>query len=254
VISDARRELIRTENRPTSELSPAAVAALLPDLPRWVEVRSLLLSGRGTVLSLTASDPPAFVARDPDDGQVMVIGYPGHDLIQSAAAGAREIWTVPESAQWTATALPGWKREPATIHVLGAPERLRLVPPGTVRLLGAHELGTIPELPTAFRGELLAQARRGTRIVAALAGDRPVAFCYASSVTERWWDVSIDTLEPFRRQGYAAQCVAAGIDRMAQAGKQPVWGAMHSNLPSARLAARLGFRPVDTLVLFSPPG
>jgi N-sulfoglucosamine sulfohydrolase len=47
---------------------------------------------------------------------------------------------------------------------------------------------------------------------------------------------------------------AASIDQMAQAGKQPVWGALEANLPSARLAARLGFRPVDTLVLFSPPG
>jgi GNAT superfamily N-acetyltransferase len=239
---------------PTSEISFASVAALLPDLPRWVEVRSLSLSGRGSLLGLSASDPPTFVARDADSGQVTVVGCPAHDLIQAAAASGREIWTVPENAEWTAAALPGWKRESASIHVLGAPEQVLAVPQGTVRPLGAHELATIPELPTALREELLAQARGGIRIMATLVANRTVAFCYAGSVTEHWWDVSIDTLEPYRRQGYAAQCVAASIDQMAQAGKQPVWGALESNVASARLAARLGFRPVDTLFLFSPPG
>jgi RimJ/RimL family protein N-acetyltransferase len=238
----------------TSEISPASVAELLPDLPRWVEVRSLFLSGRGSVLGLSAGGPPAFVARDADSGQVTVVGCPVHDLIQAAAGRAREIWTVPENAEWTAAALPSWKREAATIHVLSAPEQVRAVPPGTVRPLGAHELATIPEIPAALRNELLAQARAGTRIMATVVVDRPVAFCYAGSVTERWWDVSIDTLEPYRRQGYAAQCVAASIDQMAPAGKHPVWGALESNVASARLAARLGFRPVDTLFLFSPPG
>jgi hypothetical protein len=39
----------------------------------------------------------------------------------------------------------------------------------------------------------------------------------------------------------------------AAQGRRPVWGALDSNLPSLRLAARLGFRPVDRLVVFNPP-
>jgi len=35
-------------------------------------------------------------------------------------------------------------------------------------------------------------------------------------------------------------------------GKQPVWGAMQSNAASLRLAAKLGFAPVDELVVFEP--
>ena len=186
-----------------------------------------------------------------------MVGCPARDLIQAAAVRAREIWAVPENAEWTAAALPGWKREAATIHVLSAhvlsaPEQLRAVPPGMVRPLSAHELASTPDVPTALRDELLMQARAGRQIMATLTAGRPVAFCCPSSVTESWWDVSIDTLEPFRRQGYAAQAVAASIDQMAQAGKQPVWGALESNLPSLRLAERLGFRPVDTLFLFAP--
>lgn len=39
-----------------------SLAGLLPDLPRWVEVRSLLLSGRGSILGVSDQNPPAFVA------------------------------------------------------------------------------------------------------------------------------------------------------------------------------------------------
>jgi RimJ/RimL family protein N-acetyltransferase len=39
---------------------------------------------------------------------------------------------------------------------------------------------------------------------------------------------------------------------MALLDKRPVWGAVESNRASLGLAAKLGFRPVDTLFLFSP--
>jgi hypothetical protein len=34
---------------------------------------------------------------------------------------------------------------------------------------------------------------------------------------------------------------------------RPVWGAEETNLPSLRLAARLGFVPVDELLVFRAP-
>ena len=83
--------------------------------------------------------------------------------------------------------------------------------------------------------------------------ERPAAFCYAGAVTESLWDVSIDTLEPYRRQGYATRCAAFVIEQMRAAGKEPVWGSLFSNVASAQLAARLGFVPVDTIVVFARP-
>jgi len=68
------------------------------------------------------------------------------------------------------------------------------------------------------------------------------------------WDVSVDTLEPFRRQGYAGLCVAYVIDQMNRERRRPVWGAVESNEASLRLASKLGFRPVDRIIVFERPG
>ena len=38
---------------------------------------------------------------------------------------------------------------------------------------------------------------------------------------------------------------------MRREGREPVWGALASNTPSLRLAAKLGFVPVDEIVVFS---
>jgi hypothetical protein len=43
------------------------------------------------------------------------------------------------------------------------------------------------------------------------------------------------------------------IEHMSRHGKEPVWGALESNVPSRKLAASLGFEPVAELVLFEPP-
>lgn len=232
-----------------SEIPPQSLAGLLPDLPRWVEVRSMLLSGRASTLGVSPTGPPSFVALEPDGSLAVVVGHPPGDVILAAASRSRELLVTPESVDWIASVLPGWRHEAATLHVLGSEARLPAVAAATVRELRREELVTIPD--PELRGELLAESEEGTRITAAFAGESPVAFCYAGSVTERWWDISIDTLERYRRKGYAAQCVAFCIRRMARLGQQPVWAAVTSNVASSGLAAKLDFRPVDTLFIFS---
>jgi hypothetical protein len=209
----------------------------------------MLLRGQGFAVGVTAGPPAAFVALEPD-GLGVVVGRPPQDVIRMAAARVREVLTAPKDADWVASALPRWSREPATIHTLASDARLPTVPAGIVREVHARELEAVPD--RSLRDELLSEAAEGTRIVAAYAGETPVAFCYAGSVTEQWWDISIDTLAPYRRMGYAALCAAFRIREMALEGKRPVWGAVESNVASRGLAARLGFRGVDTLFGFSP--
>jgi GNAT superfamily N-acetyltransferase len=84
-----------------------------------------------------------------------------------------------------------------------------------------------------------------------LASELPVAFCYPVFETETLWDVSVDTLEAWRRRGLARACVEFLIDHMRRHGKEPVWGALVSNTASLALAASLGFGPVDRLAVFS---
>ena len=236
-----------------SVLAPEAVARLLPDEPRWVEVRGMLLTGMGRPVGEVVTSPVTFVALHAGDDQAAVVGRPAHELIQNGAASATELLAVPENADWVTAALPGWQLESATIHTLSNLDLIHTVRTGVVREVAIPELTGLPVQYAALRDDLLVEARSGTPVFAAFAGEEPAAFCYAGSVTDRWWDISIDTLEPFRRQGYASQCVAHVIRRMEAQGKLPVWGALESNSASARLATKLGFSPVDKVVVFSLP-
>jgi GNAT superfamily N-acetyltransferase len=224
---------------------------LIGDEPRWVEIRSLMLSGRAHV-EVASTSPPALIVVREDIAQGGVIGRPPLHSIRTMAASADEILVEPEHVEWVAAALPEWEFESATLHVLGGDPRLLLVPRGRVRAVSRTELASWPGIPEDLRQELLA-VDDDTPVFAAFKGELPAAFCYPGAVTESLWDLSIDTLEPFRRQGYAAQCAAYVIGQMRAAGKEPVWGALASNIASARLAAKLGFVPVDAIFVFSRP-
>ena len=224
--------------------------ALLPDEPRWVEVRSMLMSGRAEVLELTSTHPPVAVVLDATSKQGAIVGSPPLAIIQRLDAQADELLVEPDRVDWVARALPNWRHEMATLYILGGNPRL---PYGSGRAVTAGEIAAWPEIPGELREELLFEAGLGTTIYATFARDKPAAFCYPGSITETLWDVSIDTLEPYRRQGYAAQCVAYTAERMWLAGKQPVWGATASNRASAALARKLGFVPVDSIAVFTRP-
>ena len=227
----------------------------IPDIPRWVEARSMLISGKARVLGVEAAVTPTGLPNgvivQADARLAAVIGQPGASFLREAAGIADEILAVPENAAWITQALPGWLSESATLHVLADASRLPDVPDGAVRLLAPGELDTISDMTADLHEELASALREGTPIAAALLDARPVAFSYPGAITETWWDVSIDTLEPYRRQGHAARCATDMIRRMAQAGKRPIWCSAVANPPSALLAARLGFVAVDSMVIFS---
>jgi GNAT superfamily N-acetyltransferase len=213
----------------------------------------MLLSGRGHVLGSDKGPPPTGVLLQPDTRLAVVVGELRETLIRRAGGVAKEILAAPDHAEWVTAALPDWTAESATLHVL--PEFRCLPEPetGRVRLLDSSELSSIPDLPGPLLDELAVEAAAGSPIAAAFVDSRAVAFCYAGAVTETLWDVSIETLKPYRRRGFAAQCAAYLIRRLAEDGKRPVWGAAESNEPSARLAAKLGFKPVGSLTVFARP-
>ena len=229
------------------------VLAALPDTPRWVEARGMLLSGRGHVLGADPVSSHTGALLQPDTRLAVVVGRPGETLIRQAAAVADEILAAPEHTEWVAAALRDWTAETATLHVLVDFTCLPAPEAGRVRLLDPTEISAIPDLPDPLRDELTVESRAGSPLGAAFVDEHPVAFCYAGAVTETFWDLSIETLENYRRRGFAGQCAAYLIRRLAEEGKRPVWGAAESNGPSARLAAKLGFKPVDSVVVFTRP-
>jgi GNAT superfamily N-acetyltransferase len=236
------------------------LAHALPDSPRWLYVRSMLLSGRCEILGLAEGGPePQFVAREFEESEnqaICVVGRPPADAIREAARRNRDggdILTTPEGASHILDALPDWTATRAPLHLLVDASRLPRFAGAGVRAFGAADLATVADdLPEELRSELEVALTRGVPAVAAMADGRPVSFCYAADETEGLWDISIDTLEPYRRQGYAARCVSYMVDEMRRRGKEPVWAAEETNLPSMRLAAKLGFVPVDELLLFRP--
>ena len=247
---------------PKAPPTPERLVRLLPDIPRYVETRSMLLSGSCEVLGLEqgrGGSELSFVARELEGGEeqmIYVVGRPPSEVIREAARRNRNrgmILSTPENASHVQGALPNWISTRATLHLLGDATRLPKPAGDEVKSFGASDLDAasdgLPEDLLSFLEDVL---DRGTPVAAALAGQRPVSFCCVSDETETLWDISIDTLEEYRRQGHAGRCVSWMVAEMRERGKEPVWGAEETNPPSMRLAAKLGFVPMDELILFRP--
>ncbi|MGH9836596.1 MAG: GNAT family N-acetyltransferase, partial [Blastocatellia bacterium] len=209
-------------------------------------------SGLCEVDGLEDAEGLSFVARHAETDLVFVYGRPALDVIRQVVArqsSSEAVLCLPEDRGYVAEALPEWRSELATIYRLADGERAPEVPVGAVRLLAPAEVGAMDHAPVELKEELIA-ATKYSPVAAACVEQLPVSFCYAGSRTESLWDVSIDTLAGHRNRGYAALCVAFLIEHFRHQGLAPVWGALESNIPSMKLAAKLGFTPVDQLVVF----
>jgi RimJ/RimL family protein N-acetyltransferase len=231
-----------------------ALAALLPDLPRWVEARDLLLGGACDVFGLRETPELSCLVRDASTESVFVIGSPDFEAIRASVRanvrGGEVIAPLSEEAR-IAEALPGWRAGRILVHLLGDAPRLPSLQGHEVRFLRAADVGRL-DAPADIVDELTSAAENSP-VAATFVEQRAVSFCYAASTTETLWDISIDTLPEFQRHGHAALCVTRVIEHMRTLAKEPVWCSVQTNVPSWRLAAKLGFVVVDELVIFESP-
>jgi predicted GNAT family acetyltransferase len=119
-----------------------------------------------------------------------------------------------------------------------------------MRMVSGNEVAAAEGLSDDLREELSRASLIG-QVGATFVDGKGVSFCTAQSETETLWDIGIETLEEQRGRGYASLIVAYMIDQLGRRGKRPVWGAEETNVPSMRLASRLGFKPVDKLYVLS---
>ncbi len=254
----------------------AVALTRVPDLPRWIDTRGMLLSGRAVVFG--GEDPAAgLVAAVPDAALASVVGRPPAPVLRQAIGsltGDVNLLSQMEDADAVAAALPGWRRQRALIHVLAERDGWRAQGDPATRIFSRETAPALDHVPEQLRRELLdalhgrtvsrfvpgalpaAPARRGRAVVpmaAAWADGRPVAFCYPVWQTETWWDVSIETLPAYRRQGLGGRAARTLIRHMYATGRSPVWGALDSNRPSRRLAASLGFVETAGIAVFTRP-
>lgn len=217
----------------------------LPDIPRWVEARDLVLSGQGEVFGLAPDGPLSLALRNPEEDVTFVIGRPDPSAVR-AAVGSGDLIAGIEARDWLVDLLPEWNCEAAPVFTLARPALP--APSPAVRMVSLEDI--ISSVDDADLLEELQAAAAFTEIAASFEDGRPVSFCYASAETETLWDVGIDTLEAYQRRGHAAQVAAFMIRRMKARGLDVVWTALESNVASLKLAASLGFQEVDRILIF----
>ncbi len=79
-----------------------------------------------------------------------------------------------------------------------------------------------------------------------LEGDTVASACFAAFAANQRLEISIETHPDYRQQGLATVCGAAFISYCLDHDLEPVWECWDNNLPSIRLAAKLGFQPTTT--------
>ena len=216
-----------------------AWSAVLPDIPRWVELRSLLLHGEGTVFG----EPTGGVIVSGDGFTVGLVGYPDSSLVDKARplfAPDAEAVVIGEGLEHAISLFPLGRPRRAILHRLDG--EIEAVSDETLDIASVDDrlLHSLPpELATEVEGAYIAAFRRVEGLV--------VSACSAASITETLWDVGIDTLEGHRRMGHARSCYLALASHLAAQGLSPVWGAYEDNEPSLSMARSLGFTQVDEI-------
>jgi hypothetical protein len=101
---------------------PRALAAALPDVPRWVQTRALLLSGEAVVRRSARAD--GAVVLDPAPPAGYLVGRTDAALLRDVVDGVEddfELVVQTEALDEARAALPGWTVAPATLHRLASP-------------------------------------------------------------------------------------------------------------------------------------
>lgn len=232
-------------------MTPAEIRDSLDDSIRWIDTRHALYLGAET-MGPVGVDPLSAVVLLREWEMAAVIGSPGADWIARAAESATELIAFPENHWLVGSAVPTWIGELITLFDL--PNMLRLAEPseGEIRTLDAEDIAGLQLEDPVLRRELDDAVREGSTIFASLDDGVPVAFCYDAAATETLWDIGIDTVERHRGKGHAYRCASAAIRYWLERGKSPRWASAESNVASRRLARKLGFRPVDAMVIFEP--
>lgn len=238
-----------------SEGLHAELAAALPDLPRWVGPRGLLLMEPCEVyLGPEGKRGAGYLVVDRDGSSAYAVHRPVASMLEALARQRqlpRQILVPIENAGAWRTLLPGWHEQSAVLHVHPAPERLPR-PDRPTRFLTLDDLDHLEHVEEDLLEELSRALARGP-VAAAFHDDLAVAFSYAAHQTESWFDLSIDTLPEFRRRGHGTAAASFLIHALLERAKRPVWGAFDADRASVAMAKKYGFRAVERMIAFLAP-
>jgi GNAT superfamily N-acetyltransferase len=231
------------------------LAAALPDLPRWVGPRGLLLMEPCEVfLGPEGKRGAGYLVMDREGTSAFAVHRPVASMLESLARQRqlpRQILVPLENAGAWRTLLPGWREQSAVLHVHPAPERLP-PPRHPVRFLTLEDLDRLGHVEEDLLDVLSHALSRGP-VAAAFSGELAVSFSHAAHQTETWFDLAIDTLPEFRRRGHGTSAASFLVHALLERGKKPVWGAFDADHASVAMARKYGFRAVERMITFLAP-
>jgi RimJ/RimL family protein N-acetyltransferase len=139
-------------------------------------------------------------------------------------------------------------------HTLTEPPRMHNHP--LVRRLEIEDLALIEEAPPPLQqgrgfGGTAGLLREGI-VAGAIDGGHLVGISHTSSITERYADIGVTTLESHRNQGISTAATALVCNEVQAAGRTPVWSCGEDNWASLRVAEKVGFRKTGRRVYIIP--
>jgi hypothetical protein len=222
----------------------AAVLAVVPDAPEWVEARAIAADDAAWAIPSAGSGGKGWVIGSDAARLMIAVGsVKAGEAIEALAAGDEDGWTLLAAIERddvvAAAETAGHGAARAAIHTLPAAARDALPALEGAALLGADD--SLDEIPRPLAEELRIAIARGRPVWAVRVDGVPASFAYAPWRSEAWFDVSVDTLQRFRQLGLGTVVASAMIRGERELGREPVWGSDEANAASMRLAARLGF-------------
>ena len=222
--------------------------AVLPDVPKWVEPKDSLSAGDADVFQFEEGDVENVAVLDRTEDTLFVVGrLTSHEFDKMANLLGRCTSLIVEIGQNDdiLTRLHGWRSK--NILVFTSPSSLSLSSEtiSNVKFLNKEEI-IRAGLANGLKVELL-EALKSSEIAASYSEGKPVAFCYAASQSQKYWDVSVDTLPEYRRKGHAKRCALFMMSYMQSKGKEVVWQSFDDNPSSWNLAKSIGLIQTDRL-------
>ncbi len=225
---------------------------LIPDEPRFLETRAMLLSDTDCEIRGAAGD---FVVWQAEAGLMTLSGRPDPFLIRDSLAACKHIVTLlaaPHQVSVAAAAVPRWEMSVAQrlVHV-----ETRIQRPGLARarVLSPPEADVIPNLPADIRTNVALAIRGGGAATAVSVNGQPVSVCYTGWQTESLSDLAVFTDPLHRGKGCATAAAACLVSHIRSAGRLACWLSDESNTPSLNVARKLGFRLSDRVIVLRQP-
>ena len=230
-----------------------AILNALPDIPRWIEARSMLIHNKGIAMGFDESQKnfPQGVLYQEDIGLGVIVGKPSADLIFQLSELADEIICPEYHSGHFSEAFEDWTYEGADLYQQKTISTASINTAIKPAWLKQSDLDRAEGISKPLLDELQEELMAGTEIFFASADNQPASFCFACAKTETFWDVSIETITKFQRRGLARQCFQMAYQEMNRHSLIPIWAAVDSNTASKAMAENLGFEPKDRLMVFT---